>query len=630
LKRLLFYLNHITESNTATFRYTVKADGKPVQKEIYDGECNVVYLKPSGEAVTDREGTRREPAYWRDGISYTFERTDRLSVSRPTVIVSIPAERLGVTEFTPAAADCCLREIAPYFDGVNEKYANKSRPDSDNGKFFLHKPGGEVLLRNGAYFSLCPAKDYENGSGAEIYVTKFLDAPPDRMCLCVRMEIQLPHGKLNRAKKMLTGHLPDETERFVREFDREKLAEALALEKTQHEIRQFLRENPYCAFIANGSILAREKGTDLPMAASIPFKSAPEDEIEIAGVRGMGVKRGVTVITGGGYSGKSTVLNAISAGIYNHAAGDGRELCLTDASAATVTAEDGRAVSRLNISPFIKWAQGGDTRAFSTEHASGSTSQAANIMEAVESGAKLLLIDEDRSATNFMIRDALMKELIKKEPVTPFTDRVRELAGRGVSTVLVIGGSSEYLAVADKILMMDDFKMSDITGPAQNLIPKRLDAQTEHADWVVSRHMGGEGFTSYPNGGGTERLEVSDTGFVIIGDERIDVRYLHGIETPGQVSALAFILRYLTKSGDAQPMDALEARALLMRGVVKKVESRTLDIAGRLDELYGLISERGIALVDTGFFAGMNRFLDLPRKQEVRAAINRMRGVEWV
>jgi hypothetical protein len=229
-----------------------------------------------------------------------------------------------------------------------------------------------------------------------------------------------------------------------------------------------------------------------------------------------------------------------------------------------------------------------------------------------------------------MIRDALMKELIKKEPVTPFTDRVRELAGRGVSTVLVIGGSSEYLAVADKILMMDDFKMSDITGPARRIAPARRDSRTGHADWAVSRHMGGEGFTSYPNGGGTERLEVSDTGFVIIGDERIDVRYLHGIKTPGQISALAFILRYLTKSGDAQPMDALESRALLMRGIVKKVESRTMDIAGRLDDLYDLISERGIALVDTGFFTGMNRFLDLPRKQEVRAAINRMRGVEWV
>ena len=173
------------------------------------------------------------------------------------------------------------------------------------------------------------------------------------------------------------------------------------------------------------------------------FRS-PEDQVEIAGVRGMLFRRGVTVITGGGYSGKSTLLDALSAGIYNHVEGDGRELVLTDQSAMKISAEDGRSVRHVNLSPFIKWMPGGDPADFSTDHASGSTSQAANVMEAVGWGVKLLLIDEDKSATNFMIQDPVMRILVEKEPVTPFVDRVRELQERkGVSTILVIGGSSE-------------------------------------------------------------------------------------------------------------------------------------------------------------------------------------------
>ena len=157
------------------------------------------------------------------------------------------------------------------------------------------------------------------------------------------------------------------------------------------------------------------------MRNAVPFVSTPGDAVEWEGVRGMAFRRGVTVITGGGYSGKSTLLDALSAGIYDHIPGDGRELVLTDDTATEIFAEDGRAVSHLNISPFIRWIPGGDTMDFSTSHASGSTSQAANIMEAVDCGAKVLLIDEDRSATNFMIRDKMMKKLIHHEPITSAT-----------------------------------------------------------------------------------------------------------------------------------------------------------------------------------------------------------------
>lgn len=636
IKRLLFYLNKM-ENSTTTYRYTIIEDGQAFQRDFYDGECGVVFVKPGGETL-ERMGVRREPTYWRDDISYTFEHTNRIVPDRPTVTIAIPAERIGINELTPAAADFCLRRIKPYFDGINTQYANKARPDSENGKFCFYVPGSEVLVRNAAYFAMRPAKEYENGSGAVIYVRKFEETPPDRMCLCIRIEIQLPIGKLKRAIKMLTGHLPDVTEQFIREFDRPGLSSALELEAKQNEIRRFLREGEYCVFIANGSILAREKDTELPMKNALPFQSTPNDEIEIAGVRGMGIRRGVTVISGGGYSGKSTVLNAVSAGIYNHVEGDGRELCITDERAVTITSEDGRAVSNLNISPFIKWIPGGDTRVFSTTHASGSTSQAANIVEAIECGAALLLIDEDRSATNFMIRDALMKKLIEKEPITPFTDRVQELASDGISTILVIGGSGEYLAVADKVYIMDDFVIGDASLRAKSLAqemdsPRRDIVPPPAADWVTRRVLQSDRFTSYPEGATSEKLEVSDTGFVVIGDERIDVRALHGIATAAQTNTLAFMLRFLVRetplSEAKHNVNELEMIALAIRGIERKRKGYDIDVAELVRNLYAKIEENGINVVDTGFFTTMNRFLDLPREFELRAAINRMRHVNW-
>jgi len=625
LKRLLHYLNCITDQNTSTYRYAATEDGRPVQREIYDGYCVVVRLKPGGDI--NGTGTQRDPTFWRDGISYTFDRTNKEALDRPTVTIAIPVDRLRIENFTPAAADFCLRVIAPYFEKYNEEYANRTRPDSDNGKFILYAPGSEVLVRNAAYFAMRPAKDYENGRGNVIYVREFEAPPPDRMCLCVRLEIQLPHGKLKRAIKMLTKDLPGTAERFAAAFDHSAFAAALALERSQNAIRDFLSQSGYCAFIANGSILAREKGTQLPMQNALPFQSTPEDEIEVAGVRGFGVRRGVTVITGGGYSGKSTVLNAIAAGIYDHVAGDGRELCVTDGSAVTITAEDGRCVQNLNISPFIQWIPGGNTRDFSTGHASGSTSQAANIIEAVDGGTTLLLIDEDRSATNFMIRDGMMKALIEKEPITPFTDRVRELAARGVSTILVIGGSGEYLSVADRVYLMDAFVIHDATDRAKAIASAPAD-QPPPAEWSVRRGMRSGNFTSYPTGAGRERLEVSDTGFIIIGDERIDVRALHDIATPAQVDTLAFMLRYLMR-GTEDSMTELEELAFAMRGLERKRTDNAIGIEGKIRALYAQIENNGLDMVDTGFFTGMNRFLELPRACELRAAIFRMRRVEW-
>ncbi len=575
-------------------------------KEIYDGP--MVIHDPNFPIPPYQD---RSSVYYNGDIGFEITETHKLVKDKPTVTIIIPAERLGMETYNAVEADFCLRTFKKYIDELNAEMYNRSRPDNENGKYYLYTPGGEVIVRNTAYFAVCHQRDYINGSGLNVYLFKSNDMPPPKMCLCIRMQVQLPKRKMRKTIQMLCRDLPDAVERFVTEFDFIGLNNALELAEKQAHIRTWLKASDYCAFVANGSILPRAKGTDMPMLDAIPFRSTPDDEIEIFGVRGMGIRKGVTVITGGGYSGKSTLLDAISAGIYDHVLGDGRELCITDESAVTISAEDGRSVKHVNISPFIKWLPGGDTKDFSTDHASGSTSQAANIMEAVDCNAKLLLIDEDRSATNFMIRDRMMKELIEKEPITPFTDRVNELhKTHGVSTILVIGGSGEYLSVADKIYMMEDYLIHDVTDKSKNICSSYnvTSVFPSSANWQQCRTLYSDRFSSYPEGSGTEKLEVSDMGFVIIGDEKIDVRGLHDIVSPRQLDTLGFMLRYLETTNS----------------------DRKIDIDKKVNDMYERIEKEGIDVLYSSFFTTCERFLDLPRKQELMALINRMRKINMV
>ena len=595
LKRLRYYLNHM-KNDTATYQ------------DMYEGD---VIVTPAFDCERDSEYPDRRPDYYHGDLMLNIEPSNRIQKDKPTLTWHIPVARLGldgVPSPAVAAADHCLRAFAPYIDELNAALYNRSRPDNENGKYYLYRPGGEVLLRNTSFFALCPERDYEYLGGAGV---RLLDDGKERRlqeCLCIRMQVQLPKAKLKKTIQMLCRDLPDAVDRFIAGFDVPALERALALAEKQAAIRSRLQTGDYCAFIANGSILPRAKGTQAPMEGAVPFRSTPEDEIEICGVRGMGIRRGVTVITGGGYSGKSTLLDAISAGIYDHVSGDGRELCITDESAVTISAEDGRSVKCVNVSPFIRWLPGGDTASFSTDRASGSTSQAANIAEAVDGGARLLLIDEDRSATNFMIRDRMMKTLIKREPITPFTDRVRELSAElGVSTVLVIGGSGEYLRVADRVYMMEDFMISDATEEAKRVARENgvTPGTPQKAQWGLARTLLAEGFTSYPEGSGSERLAVSHAGLVSVGDETVDLRGLHDLATPAQLDALGFELRYL---------------------MVSNADSE-IDVRRRIDELYARIAKEGLDCVWTSYFTTCERFLDLPRKCELLAVINRMRKI---
>ncbi len=577
--------------------------------EMYKG--TIIVVDPDDYKPPEAE---EDPVYYKGDIGYEITVSHKLAKDKPTITVMIPEKMIlqdkpdeGCAE---AVADFCLREFKHYIDELNAGLYNRSRPDEENGRYYLGSFGGEVLKRNTAYFALCRQRDYRYGSGETVYLLKDDVPRPSRACLCLKLQVQLPRGKLRKTLQMLCCDLPDAVERFLAEFDAAGLQRAISLAQRQADIRAWLKNSDYCAFVANGSILPRLSGTDLPMPGAVPFLSVPQDEIEVCGIRGMGIRKGVTVITGGGYSGKSTLLDAISAGIYNHIPGDGRELCITDETAVTISAEDGRSVKHVNISPFVRWLPGGDAGDFSTEHASGSTSQAANIMEAVDGGAKLLLIDEDRSATNFMIRDRMMKELITKEPLIPFTDRAGELAGSpGVSTILVIGGSGEYLEVADKVYMMEDYLIRDMTEKSKEICRKHgvRSQLPQAARWLQRRVLQAEGFTSYPEGQGSEKLMVSDMGFLLIGDEQIDLRGLHDLVSSEQITALGFMLRYLEiKNSDLE-----------------------IELCKKVDELYGRIEAEGLDFLYSSYFTTCARFLALPRRQELLALVNRMRRIHF-
>lgn len=245
------------------------------------------------------------------------------------------------------------------------------------------------------------------------------------------------------------------------------------LAEDQTAIRRQLTEKHLVCFIANGSILPRESGiSDKPLKNAISFESPSSLLIELSlprgrKISGMGLKKGITLIVGGGYHGKSTLLNAIEAGVYNHIKGDGREYVITNDTAVKLRAEDGRCIKNTDISLFINdLPNKKDTLHFSTENASGSTSQSANVVEAIEAGSELFLIDEDTSATNFMVRDELMQNIVTrdKEPITPFLERVTDLYKQsGISTILVAGSSGAYFYAADTILQMDCYHTKEIT-----------------------------------------------------------------------------------------------------------------------------------------------------------------------
>ena len=439
----------------------------------------------------------------------------------------------------------------------------------------------------------------------------------------LRFEAGFPaNGRTINAReleKMLFDILPDCVRKslYYDNIDKERLKKAIYLSEDQQFIRQSLDEYGLCAFIADGSILPRESGiSEKPMKDAVTFQSPESMRVVIKSphrgeISGMGIPKGITLFVGGGYHGKSTILQALQNGVYNHIAGDGREFVITDDSAFKLRAEDGRSITGVDISPFIKnLPNKKDTVRFSTEDASGSTSQAANLMEALESGSSLILIDEDTSATNFMVRDRLMAKVIApgEEPITPFIDRVRSMyEDLGVSSVIVAGSSGAFFHVADTIIQMKEYVPIDITKRAKEAAGAYASVEKDGTD--------GEGFPAF------NRLRCPAPDMALKKEDRIKIKSMGTSEL--SLNKESVELRYLEQLKDHEQSAAL---AYLLKYAELKLMDGNKDLKQIGDFLEKQLDEKGLeSLFDHGDVSAQ---LARPREQEILACINRYRRLK--
>ncbi len=436
--------------------------------------------------------------------------------------------------------------------------------------------------------------------------------------IIVRLEIGFPaNGRTINAtelEKILFDFLPKciESIFYYKKLNADNVLSVIHLAEDQTAVREQLNENNLICFIADGSILPRESGiSDRPMKNAIPFKSPSSLLVELSlprqrKIKGMGLKKGITLIVGGGYHGKSTLLNAIESGVYNHIIRDGREYVITDDTAVKLRAEDGRCIKNTDISLFINdLPNQKDTQHFSTENASGSTSQSANVIETMESGSKLFLIDEDTSATNFMVRDELMQSIVTrdKEPITPFLERVTDLYRQsGISTILVAGSSGSYFYTADTVLQMDCYHTKEITDKVKEKC-KKTTAPSLFAPNYKTPDFQRTLFAAKPNYRPNDRIKLKFHGkdSFQIDRQTVDLRYVEQLADAEQTACLAYLLKY----------------ALLHYSGSKKTVQEIVSALTKQIETKGLSSIFDSSYISLG--------LALPRPQEIYACFNRYR-----
>jgi predicted ABC-class ATPase len=487
--------------------------------------------------------------------------------------------------------------LARSFRGAIRIYAKQRRGTGHSGTLQIDCGGQEVLERT----SIVLGRDW-----IEARFTAGLPAAGRRVLA-------------REAEEMFFDELPRIVQRSLRY--RESAATALhkqveAVEDQEH-LRSLLRMSNLVSFIGNGSVLPRRSGVDdRPLQASatevvVPFQSPPKMELELkcpnrGSIKGMGIPEGVTLIVGGGYHGKSTLLKAIERGIYNHVPGDGRELVVTVPSAVKIRAEDGRYVEKVDISPFIgTLPYDRRTDVFSTENASGSTSQAANIIEALELETRLLLIDEDTSATNFIIRDARMQALVEKskEPITPFLDKVRQLVEEHeVSTVMVMGGAGDYFDVADHVLMMDQYYVAAVTERAKRIaidFPNRRRSEGEERFGNLKERFPEASSFDPSRGKRDVKVDVKGLKTILFGTTAIDLTALEQLVDTSQTRTIAQAILSFSRKYATEGLSICEG----LKRLERDIEREGLDI---------------LAAHKVGNLACV-------RIQEIASAINRLR-----
>ena len=532
-----------------------------------------------------------------DPFTIRFEHVQGDSFAQPTRLsISIGLDEAG---FSPslfnnptralALEDHLLRRVN-HFIAVSKIRVKGS---GNSGKVQVQIPGQKILKRSGMLVK-----------GSRLQLIMFAGLPAQgrtvlgKECLKLFSEVLPPIWHKSLIESSLNE---DELNRAVE-----------TLEDYQF-LQSELKRNNWVAFVANGSNLPRSSGaSDTPLLGERTIFEAPKGlkksiELPHAGkTEGMAIPRGITLIVGGGFHGKSTLLRAIQDAVYPHLAGDGRERIATLPSAAKIRAEDGRAVSAVNVSAFMDSLPGiHSTEKFSTQSASGSTSQAVNILEALEVGSKLLLMDEDTCATNFMIRDERMQMLVAKakEPITPFLDRIQEVNKiHGVSVILVMGGSGDYFDPADNVITMEKFQPRVVTEEAKRLVKKNPGQRKKETTfpfppicerrWDISR-------LKFSKGKREARIRTTGLDTLTLGEMEIDVRYIEQITEEGQLSLCGWILRQLQFTLNESDMSFAEG----LREIFSEIKKKEFD----------------------GLFPYNDGLQTIPRLQDVMGVINRIR-----
>ncbi|MEM8504913.1 MAG: ABC-ATPase domain-containing protein [Cyanobacteria bacterium P01_D01_bin.1] len=526
-----------------------------------------------------------------------FAAPSRICIWVPQTVAGFPVEWMTDYERRVAIADYLTRQVAQVAQSLQKK-----RGSGKSGKIEIAALSQAILRRTAVWM--------------------------DADTIEVRLTVGLPAFGRRIAGQAAAALLCEDMPALVTRCLMFEALDAAAIEQHIHTLedaealRDQLAERRLVAFIGSGACLPRRSGIDeRPLKEDADLFSPPEDDqIELETphsglVTGLGIRAGVTLIVGGGYHGKSTLLRAIEQGIYSHVPGDGREQVVADARTVKLRAEDGRSVVSVDISPVINHLpRGRDSRQFSTTNASGSTSQAAGLIEAIEAGAKVLLIDEDTAATNFMIRDRKMQALIvkDKEPITPFVDKVRQLYDDyGISTILVMGGSGDYFAVADTVIAMEDYQPKIVTQQAKAIADSDPDArQTEGGDSFGRTIPRAVLPGSLPAGKGDRALKVkARRNELMLGYETVDLAAIEQIVEAHQMQAIAQAMIY----ADRYYFDPQRPLSELLDLVMNDIERGGLDILSEDSSPSGYRRVGNLAMF---------------RRFELAAAINRLRTIQ--
>lgn len=533
--------------------------------------------------------------YERNGIVYHIRNIYGGQIKNATVSIEIPCYQIFENcNFIPSDKTVVTSYIMREFS-VAAHMANDAMQQSESnvqkGLFLVYKFGTRVLPNsvvqlngenitisltiklpfNNTAYNAGRRADLTSGIKAQSGSFLTLSAKARRESFASRKKGIISKMAL---KLLLIKNLPTLVENFVSSFDSNALQQAVELWHNQEYIRRFLINNGYVSFVANGAVLPRKGKSDYKDAKNaVPFTSPKSMEINIPlpsgdTICGMAIPKGITLITGDAYHGKSTILEALKEGVYNHVLGDGREYVISDRSAMTIQAENGRSIKNTDVSFFLGKLPVKTflPKSFSTDNASGSTSQAAAVTEASEAGCRLMLFDEDRSANNFMYKDEKMRSVIKNASTSPFLDNVRMFYEKhGISSIIVVGASGEYFRIADRVILVENFVVSEyrdymkdhkISVPAFSPLPRNVD------------------FTKLRKVCLARNIEIKDDSTAHFGNEPVNVSEIVPHVTRGQLDFICSFIYYLTV---IEPRQGGNLKESVLR-LYKRIDSLGLDM----------------------------------------------------